>query len=601
MAQLKGPEIEDFCILKPISRGAFGKVFLGYKRQHPENIYALKVLNKSDIVHRNMASQVIRERNALAISNSPFCVQLFYCLQNDTNIYMVMEYMIGGDLKSLLSEMGYFDEAMATFYTAEVALALEYLHKHGIVHRDVKPDNMLLSDKGHVKLTDFGLSRVHIGRDLNMDDLLLTTPTVNQNDYHLVRTPGQLLSLTSHLSFTSGLTPSIDISHSLSSGSSFQSSPSPSPIAESLSPPSYHNSLLSPSSFKISLTPSSFNDISLSPSSDRGQSPILNSPELLRDMPYRDDSYCALDNDIAIAVSPNRTSPLGRKSLAIIQPIIKRKLENDVDEDNIHHIQFKIPRTGLSDLIHFTHLYEEADPRASPSMRKCRSASPPNVKASLTPIDKVCKPQLGGTGPLNFSSPLITGIGAEMETEKTDTPFRTPRLMKRGKRIRGVTFSSPGPASNSSNYGSHEGCVLGTPDYLAPELLRKLPHAHAVDWWSLGVCLYEFLLGSPPFNDDSPEDIFNNILNNKIEWPPEDDDCLSPAGRQSIEALLTLDPKMRADGTQLKKMPLFSQIPWSDILSMEAPFIPQPKDHTDTTYFQARNCLQNLRVSQIDF
>ena len=167
-------------------------------------------------------------------------------------------------------------------------------------------------------------------------------------------------------------------------------------------------------------------------------------------------------------------------------------------------------------------------------MRKCRSASPPNVKASLTPIDKVCKPQLGGTGPLNFSSPLITGIGAEMETEKTDTPFRTPRLMKRGKRIRGVTFSSPGPASNSSNYGSHEGCVLGTPDYLAPELLRKLPHAHAVDWWSLGVCLYEFLLGSPPFNDDSPEDIFNNILNNKIEWPPEDDDCLSPAGRQSI-------------------------------------------------------------------
>jgi len=280
-------------------------------------------------------------------------------------------------------------------------------------------------------------------------------------------------------------------------------------------------------------------------------------------------------------------------------------------------------------------------------MSKCRSVSPPNLKVNLTPINRACcKPQQLGSVPITFSSPLVTGSVTERDEEKTETPFRTPRLMKRVKRRRGVTFSSP--MCNSSNYGSHEGCVLGTPDYLAPELLRKQPHAHAVDWWSLGVCLYEFLLGSPPFNDDSPEDIFNNILSNKIEWPPEDDDCLSPASRQAIgkslsifsfsplhfnpfvtdvsklllfflffyssmiiwltcwwcmltEALLTLDPKMRADGAQLRKLPLFSQIPWKDILSMEAPFIPQPKDHTDTTYFQARNCLQNLRVSQIDF
>lgn len=207
--------------------------------------------------------------------------------------------------------------------------------------------------------------------------------------------------------------------------------------------------------------------------------------------------------------------------------------------------------------------------------------------------------------------------------EKIETPFRTPRLMKRGKRRRGVTFSSP-VCNNSSNYGSHEGCVLGTPDYLAPELLRKQPHAHAVDWWSLGVCLYEFLLGTPPFNDDTPEDIFSNILNRKIEWPPEDDDCLSRAARETIgacittnitcascfsqliffffkEVLLTLDPLHRADGAQLRQLPLFSQIDWKDILTTKAPFIPQPKDHTDTTYFQARNCLQNLRVSQIDF
>lgn len=68
------------------------------------------------------------------------------------------------------------------------------------------------------------------------------------------------------------------------------------------------------------------------------------------------------------------------------------------------------------------------------------------------------------------------------------------------------------------------------------------------------------------------------------------------------EALLTLDPAERADGTALRTLPLFERLSWTqDILSADAPFLPQPKDHTDTTYFQARNCLQNLRVSQIDF
>jgi serine/threonine-protein kinase greatwall len=76
------------------------------------------------------------------------------------SVFQVMEYLVGGDLKSLLSIYGYFDENMAVFYVAEITLALEYLHSHGIIHRDLKPDNMLLTDRGHVKLTDFGLSRI---------------------------------------------------------------------------------------------------------------------------------------------------------------------------------------------------------------------------------------------------------------------------------------------------------------------------------------------------------------------------------------------------------------------------------------------------------
>lgn len=192
-------------MVKPISRGAFGKVFLGYKKTNPDQIYAIKVMKKIEMIHKNMASQVVIERNALAITRSPYCVQLFYSLQTLTNVYLVMEYMVGGDLKSLLSYCGYMEESMASFYTAEVTLALEYLHSHGIVHRDLKPDNMLLSKEGHVKLTDFGLSKIStLHRDLEISDLVNCTPSL------CTRTPGQLLSLTSHLSFGSGQKSSSD-------------------------------------------------------------------------------------------------------------------------------------------------------------------------------------------------------------------------------------------------------------------------------------------------------------------------------------------------------------------------------------------------------
>lgn len=80
--------------------------------------------------------------------------------------FQVMEYMVGGDLKSLIGVYGFLEESMAIFYAAEVILALEYLHLHNIVHRDLKPDNMLLTMEGHVKLTDFGLSRIEIHRGI---------------------------------------------------------------------------------------------------------------------------------------------------------------------------------------------------------------------------------------------------------------------------------------------------------------------------------------------------------------------------------------------------------------------------------------------------
>ena len=117
-----------------------------------------------------------------------------------------MEYMIGGDLKSLLSMYGYLEEDHAVFYFAECVLALKYLHKRGIVHRDIKPDNMLLSHTGHLKLTDFGLSSTGMkDKELQVADFVTKTPFPVGSKAHrerLIRTPGQILSLTSHLSFS---------------------------------------------------------------------------------------------------------------------------------------------------------------------------------------------------------------------------------------------------------------------------------------------------------------------------------------------------------------------------------------------------------------
>ena len=172
------PTIDDFHILKPISKGAFGKVFLGTRKgQSSRPLYAIKVMRKDEVVQKNMTGQVVAERNALAITKSPFIVGLFYCLQSSDNVFLVMEYLIGGDLKSLLSVYGFFDEQMTRFYIAEIALALQYLHERDIIHRDLKPDNILLTHRGHIKLTDFGLSKVGLrDRELHIQDLVTRTP-----------------------------------------------------------------------------------------------------------------------------------------------------------------------------------------------------------------------------------------------------------------------------------------------------------------------------------------------------------------------------------------------------------------------------------------
>lgn len=347
--------IEDFEKIKMISRGAFGKVYLARKRKTGD-VYAIKMLKKDDMVRKNMVEHVMAERDIMAGNNNSFVVKLYYAFQSEKYLYLVMEYLNGGDLASLLQNLQYFDENMTRQYIAETVLALEYLHARDIIHRDLKPDNMLIGNDGHIKLTDFGLSNLGL-----LDDSVSTM-----------------------------------------------------------------------------------------------------------------------------------------------------KREDEDEEENL--------------------------------LRSTR--------------DFVVIPQ--------------------------SVPNHTPPP---------ASDRSLGRSSRRNTRSSRR--VVGTPDYLAPEALLGTGHAAPLDWWALGVIMFEFLTGCPPFNDETPEDIFQNILSGNVPWvelPPE----ISPEARDLLKRLMCEDPNERI-GTksvdEIKDHPFFAGVNWKTLLEKPGIFVPRPTDQFDTGYFWDRTDL----------
>ena len=158
--------IRDFIVEKELGKGGFAKVLLVRKANDKnQKRYAMKILRKADILENRLMEGTILERNMLQKTKHPFIVHLNYAFQTDNKIYLVMEYLPGGDIYHLLKKNLKFTEETACFYIAEVILALDYLHKEmNLIYRDLKPENILLSDNGHIKLTDFGLSKQTDGK-----------------------------------------------------------------------------------------------------------------------------------------------------------------------------------------------------------------------------------------------------------------------------------------------------------------------------------------------------------------------------------------------------------------------------------------------------
>ncbi|XP_059279154.1 probable serine/threonine protein kinase IRE4 [Lycium ferocissimum] len=326
--------IDDFEIIKPISRGAFGRVFLARKRSTGD-LFAIKVLKKLDLLRKNDIERILAERNILITVRNPFVVRFFYSFTSRDYLYLVMEYLNGGDLFSLLKKVGCLEEDVARTYVAELVLALEYLHSLGIVHRDLKPDNILIAQDGHIKLTDFGLSK--IGLMNSTDDL-----------------------------------------------------------------------------------------------------------------------------------------------------------------------------------------------------------SGPDTKDAVLP-----------------------DVGSQQDPDIS---------------------------------GKSQRSAVGTPDYLAPEILLGTEHGSAADWWSVGIILFELITGVPPFNAEHPEVIFDNILNKQIPWPsvPEE---MSFEAQDLIDRLLVHDPNQRlgAKGaSEVKAHQFFRGVDWDNLALQKAAFVPQTDGVDDTSYFISRYGLSGV-------
>ncbi|RDX51577.1 kinase-like protein [Lentinus brumalis] len=150
-------KVDQFQIIAQVGQGGYGEVFLARKADTRE-VCALKKMRKRTLFKMDEVRHVLVERDILTATKTPWLVRLLYAFQDPQHVYLAMEYVPGGDFRTLLNNAGVLKEEIARFYISEMFVAVNELHRLGYIHRDLKPENFLLDSTGHVKLTDFGLA-----------------------------------------------------------------------------------------------------------------------------------------------------------------------------------------------------------------------------------------------------------------------------------------------------------------------------------------------------------------------------------------------------------------------------------------------------------
>lgn len=152
-------KLNDFTFGKTVGTGTFGRVRLVNLRDH-DKYFAMKIMRKTEIVRLHQVDHIFSEKFLLSRLNCPFIIRLYGTFQDQQNLFMLLEYAIGGELFTYLRRAGRFPLGTTKFYAAEIVLALEYMHNLNIVYRDLKPENLLLDSRGHIKIADFGFAKI---------------------------------------------------------------------------------------------------------------------------------------------------------------------------------------------------------------------------------------------------------------------------------------------------------------------------------------------------------------------------------------------------------------------------------------------------------
>jgi serine/threonine-protein kinase RIM15 len=523
------PSIKDYEIIKPISKGAFGSVFLA-KRKLTGDYVAIKVLKKSDMIAKNQVTNVRAERAIMmAQSDSTHVVQLIASFQSTNYLYLVMEYLNGGDLATLLHNMGTLPDVWAKRYIAEVIVGVDDLHSKGIVHRDLKPDNLLIDHSGHVKLTDFGLSRMG-----------LVNRQMAVAKYH---------SQNVHSRNHSGASGLISGQGSISS----------------------NRSLGFTGLGSFSATPSSSKHSSLSGPS------------------FGVDNMSTLVTNIDDSFKANYSIPDSGNKLLSVEPfsLYNSKLSPDEEYFLPSDPKIDLPRNSISAIC--PSIQQEYRSRA----RTLSSASRMSVSSQNSDPHQVSTVSSSLLSPINHSKFAKNDTSMKQESkilDINDPDTSTNQIVEIPK-----TYALFDP-----DHSAQARKFVGTPDYLAPETVAGQGQDTTSDWWSIGCILFEFLFGYPPFNDDTPDKVFNNILHGDIEWPniskEQFKNYCSDSARDLIEKLLVKDPNKRlgvGGSVEIMDHPYFDGINWDTLFDEDASFVPESGDPENTDYFDNRGANMN--------